>query len=415
MPELPIALSPELGYVALIFVLFVVPKLLQRWRLPAAITSLGIGIVCGAGFGLFQHDAPVAMLSTLGIVSLFLFAGLDVDVEELRRGTRVLLQHLAIRAAMLLIAGLAIHAVLGLEPRVAALVALALLTPSTGFILDSLDQLGLDERERFWIKSKAIATEILALGVMFVTLQSTSTARFTMSSLALLAMVLVLPVVFRAFAAFVVRHAPRSEFAFLLMIAVVCAVITRELGVYYLVGAFLVGMAAQRFRTRLPAMASEDLLRAVELFASFFVPFYFFHAGLEMRLEDFVPESLLYGFGFLVTMVPFRALGVVVHRRLALGERSRDAMRIAISMLPTLVFGLVIAAILRDRFAVAPPLFGGLILYTLVCTLIPALVLRQPIPEYATPRVLPIEPPGAPGTVSVPPGGAPSPGAARPD
>ena len=83
-------------------------------------------------------------------------------------------------------------------------------------------------------------------------------------------------------------------------------------------------------------------------------------------------------------------------------------------MLPTLVFGLVIAAILRDRFGVAPSLFGGLILYTLVCTIIPALVLRQPMPEYAAPRALPIDPTVGPdGGIAPAAGGSPA-GASRP-
>ena len=63
-------------------------------------------------------------------------------------------------------------------------------------------------------------------------------------------------------------------------------------GVYYLVGAFVVGITAQRFRERLPAIASDQMLHAVEVFASFFVPFYFFSAGLHVRHEDFAGEAL---------------------------------------------------------------------------------------------------------------------------
>ena len=200
----------------------------------------------------------------------------------------------------------------------AVLVALALLTPSTGFILDALDMLGMGPREKAWIKSKAIATELLALLVLFATLQSTTALRMAVATGVLVAMIVVLPLVFRAFARIVVPHAPRSEFAFLLMVAVVCAFVTRELGVYYLVGAFVVGMAAQRFRERLPALASEEMIRAVELFASFFIPFYFFNAGLQLRRGDFGLHALLLGGGFLLMMVPLRLITVGVHRRVAL-------------------------------------------------------------------------------------------------
>jgi Kef-type K+ transport system membrane component KefB len=384
-------LGPEVYYVALLFALFVVPKMFERLRLPSAVTSVGLGAVAGMGFGLFQHDTTVSMFSTLGIVSLFLFAGLDVDFDVLRRGAFVLAQHLAINVVLLAAATIAVQELLHLELRPALLTALALLTPSTGFILASLPALGLGAQERFWIKSKAITTELVALGALFLVLQSTTIVRFSVSTLALAALVLVLPLAFRGFAAVIVPRAPKSEFAFLLMVAMLSAFVTLKLGAYYLVGAFAAGLTAQRFRERLPAMTSEDMLHAVEVFASFFVPFYFFHAGLDLRRSDFGLASFALGGTFLATVVPLRALTVAVHRRLALREPIQDGLRIGVSMLPTLVFTLVIAQILRDRYAVPSSVFGGLIVYTLANTLIPGMALRMPLPDYETPHAPPLE------------------------
>lgn len=378
--------SPELGYVLILFGLFVIPRALQRFGVPAAITSLLLGALAGMGFGLFQHDTTLHLLAAFGITALFLFAGLEVDTRELRANAAVLVQHLGIK--VLLLAGVTwlVVRVLGLELRMATLLALALVTPSTGFILDSLDMLGLTPPEKRWIKSKAIATELLALLVMFAALQSTTIERMGVSLLVLTGMIVLLPLLFRAFAALVVPFAPRSEFAFLLMIAVLCAFVTRELGVYYLVGAFVVGMAAQRFRERLPALASEEMVHAVEMFASFFVPFYFFSAGLNLQREDLNLQSITYGVVFLLVMVPLRAGSTALHRRVVMKESARAGMRIAVAMLPTLVFGLVIAEILRDRFAAPPALFGGVILYTLIVTLLPALFFRRPLPGFTEPH-----------------------------
>jgi len=384
--------SPELVYVGVLFALFVVPRALQRFGVPAAITSLVLGAVAGVGFGLFQHDTTLHLLSAFGIVALFLFAGLEVDTRDLRDNAPVLAQHLIVRGLLLFALAVIAGGVLGLDPRPATLLALALLTPSTGFILDSIEGLGLDPVEKRWIKAKAIATELLALLVMFATLQSTTVERMALSLAALTAMIVLLPLVFRAFASLVVPFAPRSEFAFLLMIAVACAFVTRELGVYYLVGAFIVGMTAQRFRQRLPAMASEEMVHAVEMFASFFVPFYFFNAGVQLRREDLNLQALGFGLAFLAIMVPLRVGTVVLHRRLALQEGRHVGVRIAIAMLPTLVFGLVIAEILRDRFAVPPAIFGGLVLYTLATTILPAVAIRRRLPGFVEPRAPQLEP-----------------------
>ncbi|MEO6443964.1 MAG: cation:proton antiporter [Gemmatimonadaceae bacterium] len=371
----------------LLFALFVVPRVLQRWRLPTAITSFALGAAGGMGFGLFRSDQTLHLLATFGIVALFLFAGLEVEFRELRRSARVIVQHLVVRFALVFIVAVAGTYIFDLGFRQAALMSLALVIPSTGFILDSLPSFGLTKEEAYWVKSKAIATEILALGVLFVVLQSTSLARLGLASLALIALIAILPPMFRLFAIGVVPWAPKSEFAFLLMMAIVVAYATRQLGVYYLVGAFLVGIAARRFREALPAVASDRMLHAVEVFASFFAPFYFFVAGAELRTEDFTVTSVLLGLAMTALIVPLRLGAVVLQRRAALGEAPADSLRVAVPMLPTLIFTLVIAGILRDRFAFPATLFGALIVYAVINTTVPGLLLRTPPPPYDAPEL----------------------------
>ncbi len=377
----------ELGYVVLLFGLFVVPRVLQRWRVPSAITSFALGVVAGAGLGLFQHDQTLHLLATFGIVGLFLFAGLEVDGNDLRRGTRVLVQHLAVRIAMLLVVALALSNGLGLESRQTVLIALALLIPSTGFILDSLGALGLAPAEAYWVKTKAIATELLALVVLFVVMQSSSYGRLAGATVLLIVLIAVIPPIFRLFAVSVAPWAPKSEFAFLVMMAVVVAFATRQLGAYYLVGAFVVGVAAQRMRSDLPAEASERLLHAVEVFASFFAPFYFFTAGAELPRDVFSLQALGYGLLLTAVIIPFRLVAVLAHRRFALREPVRESLRVAVPMLPTLVFTLVLAGILRERFALSDTYVGALVVYAVLNTTMPGFFMRTPAPVYDAPTL----------------------------
>jgi Kef-type K+ transport system membrane component KefB len=384
-----IDLTSEIAYIALLFGLFVVPRILQRWGVPTAITAFAIGAAASLGFGLFHGDETISLLATLGIVSLFLFAGLEVNFPDLRKGAAVLVQHLVIR--ILLVGGVAwvIVRMVSFDWRPAILVSLALLTPSTGFILDSLDSLAQNEKDRFWIRSKAIAVEMVALAAMFFTLKSESVEDLGLSTLALLAMILILPLMFRAFARVVLPHAPKSDFAFLVIVAAACALITRNLGVYYLVGAFIVGVVAQNFRAHMPSMQSDHMLRAVEALASLLVPFYFFHAGIELTRDDFSIEALVAGLVMVVCAVPVRLLTVALHRRLALKEPLRSTLKVAVPMLPTLVFTLVIAGILRDEYDIPSWLFGGLIVYAFVTTIMPALFTHKPPPDFTLPTVLP--------------------------
>lgn len=379
--------SPEALYGLLVIGLFIVPRVLQRLRLPAAITALGLGALAGIQFDLFHGDATITLFSTLGIVALFLFAGLEVDFRELQRGLAVLIQHVAIQVILLALGTAICQSVFALDLRASALVALALLTPSTGFILDSLPSFGLGPTGEFWVKSKAIATELVALAILFVVVQSTSARTLGISALAMAAMVMLLPLVYRVFANAIAPYAPRTEFTFLILVALVCAFITRRLGVYYLVGAFVAGLSAVRLRHELPALSSEKLLAGVELFASFFIPFYFFKAGVSLERQFFTRQSVLLGLALVALIVPLKVGTVALHRRLALGEQWSHSLRVGLSIVPTLVFTLVIAGILKERFGIPDYLFGALIVFTLANTLLPGLVLRTPPPSFEAPTL----------------------------
>lgn len=385
IPTQPGGLPEDFGFIILLFVLFVIPKALQRYRIPAAITSLILGAVA-SNTGLIEGSLALQLLSTFGIVSLFLFAGLEIQAEELRRGARTLVEHVVLWSILVGATGWAAYSFLGIGWRPAALIAIAVMTPSTGFILSSLASFGLRPDEQFAVKSKAVGSELLALAVLFFVLQTESLERFALAFAALAGIIVVIPIAFRVFAANVAPYAPRSEFAFLLMVAVLCAWATRRLGVYYLVGAFIVGVAAQRFRERLPAMSSEKMIDALEAFGSVFIPFYFFNAGTHIHGEQLSLKAMGIGVLLLIVCVPLRIAVTAVHRKVGLRETISDARRIGMALVPTLVFTLVLVEILREQFAVDEALLGGLVLYTVLNTMLPSLVLHAGTPAFEEPH-----------------------------
>lgn len=375
----------EFVYVALIFGLFVLPRFLERYRLPSGITAFLLGVVASLAFGWFTNDSTLSLLSVLGISALFLFAGLEVDLPEIRANLKVLLQHLAARGLLFVLTLMGTIHLLDLPVRTASLYSIALITPSTGFILDSLKSLGMRGEQRFWVKTKAIATEMIALLAMFLVLRSDSTAGLTFSIAGLLLVIVTVPMLFKLFARIIAPHAQHSEFAFFLMMAILAGVVTKKLGAYYLVGAFIVGITVTRFRSLLPQMDADGVLLALRLFTSFFIPFYFFNAGAQLSSEMFSWQSVGLGILLFVIMTPARVLTVTLQRKALLGETFKESFPVAIALVPTLVFGLVLAEILRAEFDLSPTLLGALITHTVLVTVIPGLMLGntkfQDVPE----------------------------------
>jgi len=89
-------------------------------------------------------------------------------------------------------------------------------------------------------------------------------------------------------------------------------------------------------------------------------------------------EALGIGLGLAAVLVPLRGFAIWAKRRLlGLGD-NRSSLRVAAALTPTLIFTLVLATILRERGAISDALFGGLLLYAGINTLLPSFILRAP-------------------------------------
>jgi Kef-type K+ transport system membrane component KefB len=371
--------SSQVIYLAVIFTLLVIPKALQRYRIPAPLTSFALGIFTALYSTQYNDDATLGLLATLGISSLFLFAGLEVDLQKLKQEAKLLLAHLLVRLLILFIATWLLMLQFNFSLQMSGLIALALLTPSTGFILDSLSSLGLDNNEKSWVTNKAIAGELLALILLFLVLKSGSAQDLAVSTGALVLLAFGLPLLLVLLGKMVIPHAPGSEFSLLIMVGLIAATITKTLGVYYLVGAFLTGFAARQLREKMPSMASEDNLHAVRLFASFFVPFYFFHGGMEVPEGALQLESLYLGLIITIVLLPLRVGNITLHRYLFHKDSLKSSFKIGVALSPTLIFTLVLANILRERYGINDTLFGGLLVYAALNTILPVLLLKIPM------------------------------------
>jgi Kef-type K+ transport system membrane component KefB len=373
------AITHEVAFLLLIFALMVVPRIVQRFRIPAPLSSFGLGMAAAFLIGQFGQEGTLALLATLGISSLFLFAGLEVELSDFKRGKWTLLRHLAFRSIALAALTFLAMRYLAFTWQVSVLLGLAILTPSAGFILDTLPTLDISDEERFWVRMKAISGELFALIVLFVVLQSESLESLGWSSAALVAMIVGLPLFFMGLGRLVIPHARGSEFSLLVMVGVIAAFMTYKLGVYYLVGAFLAGFIAKLLRKRMPSLASEENLHAIRMFASFFVPFYFFYKGMGVPAGGLTMEALKVGTALTLVGLPLRVGLVWVQRRIIKGESARASLRVAAALTPTLIFTLVLASILRERFQISDALYGGLLFYAGVSTMLPSMVMAKPI------------------------------------
>lgn len=79
------SISDQVLYLSIVFILLVFPRALQKYNIPAPLTCFALGMITVFGIADYSHDTTLSFLAALGISSLFLFAGLEVDIQELKK------------------------------------------------------------------------------------------------------------------------------------------------------------------------------------------------------------------------------------------------------------------------------------------------------------------------------------------
>jgi Kef-type K+ transport system membrane component KefB len=368
--------SSELGYAFLIVLLFILPRIFLRFGIPMALTAFGLGVGTNMVLSSFNGTDVIPLFSTLGIISLFLFAGLEVNLSIFKRYSKEIFGHLGFRLFIILILSFVFSHLFNLSAPTAAIFSLAIATPSTGFILNNLESSKMPENQKFWIMLKAISAEIIALVLLLVFSQTGEVENIIGSFLIIILMILVLPFLLKKLAVSLEKVAPNSEFGFIMILAIISSLITKKLGAYYIVGAFLVGIVTGEYKRRSPSPQTEQVLQSLRSFSSFFIPFYFFNAGIKMPSQIITLDALNIALLILAITLPIKILSVVIQRRFSFIENWRDSFAIAISLTPTLIFGMVLADILKERFGLSDSLYVGLIIYSLLTTIVSQILLR---------------------------------------
>ncbi len=379
--ETYLAFGREFQYLALFSSVLILPKMLLRFGIPSGITSLVLGCLCVNFLGWFESDQLVLMLARLGITSLFLFAGMEIEIEELKSNLKPLLIYIGKSLLIMIGAALVSIYVLNVSFQVALIISVALFTPSAGFILSSLRNYELSEQEVFWIKLKAISKEVAAIIVLFIALQLNDIESLFITKAIFIGLFFLIPIIVQFFLKFVAPFAPKSEVSFLVILAFMAGVLTKKLGTHYLVGAFMTGIIAGQFKHFIASEDSDRILESLSMFFYIFVPFYFFKAGLIITEELFIVKGLLLGIGLAVIVIPIRVFSVRYNIKNYVKDFWEDRDKIAMALTPNLIFGLVIVNILKESFNIDTYILTALIFYTLASSLLPALYFKRVPPE----------------------------------
>ena len=361
-----------LRFLVIITVIFFLPKVINRfYTIPSPLTEIFLGILLGIFLPqYFYLDDMLQILAAIGIVTLFVYAGLEVDSELMIRKKSFFLENLLIHLIVFLIVGWSMKAIFSLSAQVAFLVALALTTPSASYIFSSLERFSGEKRKL--IEGKVITGEVAGIFLMVMILRLNNILALITTLALILLLIFLLPILLKFLYRTLFSKLVGSEFSFIFVVAVISAFITDFMGIHFLVGAFIAGLISRRFiqdivADKQYAHITHDRGRQIKegfgFFALTFIPFYFFSVGLRIDKSMLAMATVALAVALCASISWLRILLISLHRFLRIREGFRHSTQIASAMIPTLVFTFVIAELLLENFGISHDMFSALMLY----------------------------------------------------
>lgn len=371
------------GFILLVVGLFVIPRLFERLKIPGPITEFFLGVVVAFWIPGLISEQLIDVFAIIGVVTVFLFAGMEVDLDFLRENAKMLrlsvLSHVFLFVFITLVlysvgrAGLLesiFPGIGGLSLVAALLSAVVLLTPSSGFIVSMLNTSSVKAGWQSVIKAKALSAEIMGIAVLTIFLNVGDLAYLGIVLVSVSALILLLPFALRFFYQLLKIRMGNIKFSFFFVIALASAFVTEMLGLHYIVGAFVAGVFIFQFMERLveekrvSKTLSNQLMEAMNFLSVLFVPFYFFSVGLDMRPGYFSWPIVSIAFGLCVVVSILRVFSVSGLQAFHFGS-FRQQFKAASALLPTLMFGFIVAELLLDKGFITQQIFAVLIWYAI--------------------------------------------------
>ena len=348
---------PDIGFTNLLVVMavaFAAPftlGLAPSVRLPSVVLEIVLGIVIGpAGLGWVEVDAPVEVLSLVGLAFLLFLAGLEIDFARLRgRVLRLAAASFAVSVVIAVVLSYVLKAA-GVVDQ-APLVAIVLTSTSLGIVVPLLKDAG-QAGSRFGQLVIAAASIADFGGIILLSLffsrESTGTAQ-QLVLLGLFAVAVALVGVTVAGVEHSMRISDvlrrlqdttaqiRVRAAMVLLVAFVA--LAQSLGLEVILGAFAAGAILTLVDTDRAMTHPEFRLKLEAVGFGVFIPVFFVASGLRFDLDAlFAGASTLVRVPvFLAAILVARGLAAFVYRPLEGGARTLVAGLLQATTLPFVV------------------------------------------------------------------------------
>ena len=389
-------LLPPLAKFALgMALVFGIPPLARRARLPGVVGLLLSGVVIGPhGFGVFGEKRPIAdFMAQLGQLLLMFFAGLEIDLTRFRQAQGRSMLFGLITAGVPLLLGTTVGLMFGYRI-IPAIVVGSLIASHTLLASPIVAQFGINRLEPILVTvGGTVLSDTISL-VVFAICVSTYENGFSLSRFAAQLIEIAVFVPFILFGlsrvgAYVLKKVESEENAYFVLtfgIMAIAGVIAQAVNLPGIVGAFLAGLALNE------AVRDKPAKDKLEFFGnSFFVPIFFIVTGFLIDPLVFV-QSIVDNCGLVMAIVIALIAGKFVAAQIA-GRAFKYSLAARMTMwsltLPQVASTLAAALVAFKTFdPLHQPLVDHRMLDVVFVLMVTTAILGPVLTQHFAPRML---------------------------
>lgn len=307
--------------VAMLLFLFV-PMMMTKMKIPGIIGLIFAGVIVGPnGFGLLERDSTIVLLGTVGLLYILFIAGLELDLEGFKKYRQKSITFGSLSFLIPFVLGIALGFYLDYSLAGAVLL---------GSLFGSHTLLAYPIASRFGVaKNKAVTaavggtlltdtTAFVVLAIVAASVKGELSALFWLKMFVsfivyVILVFLLIPRVARFFFR-VLGDDGIQEFLFVMSILFVTAFFAHVAGLEPIIGAFMAGLALNRY-----IIEHGPLMNRIQFVGNaLFIPFFLLSVGMLMDVQKFLsdPKSWLVSLFVVLVLVVGKWLAALVSAKI---------------------------------------------------------------------------------------------------
>lgn len=362
--------------------------LTRRFNMPQVVGALLAGLILGpAMIGILQETDFTSKLSEVGVITLMFTAGLETDMQEMKKAGKTCFIIALIGVIVPLIGGFALASVFNTQPNDAkcslflqnVFIGVVLTATSVSITVETLKELGkLNTRAGNAILGAAVIDDIL--GIICLTLitsmaDSSINIGTTLVKIVLFFILAIgVGVIFNKLFEKYQEYYNKDMRRFVIIGFVFCLLLSycaeKFFGVADITGAYLAGMIISNTqRSKYISNRFETLNYA------FLSPVFFASVGLQVTLPSMTANIIIFALLLTVVAILSKIVGCGLGAKLC-GLSNKESVQVGMGMISRGEVALIVASKGSSLGLMSSALFGPVVIVVIVTTIVAPIVLK---------------------------------------